>query len=88
MVERKIGQRPQRTYIYLTAEKNRKDALIEVPIAAIEAKEAERTFDEKAQRILNKDFKILKVPVRDVCRNCDFRFGCPERIEAYPEIRS
>ena len=88
MVERKIGQRPQRTYIYLTAEKNRKDALIEVPIAAIEAKEAEKTFDEKAQRILNKDFKILKVPVRDVCRNCDFRFGCPERIEAYPEIRS
>jgi DNA helicase II / ATP-dependent DNA helicase PcrA len=88
MIERKIGQRPQRTYIYLTAEKERKDALVEIPIASIEAKEAEKTFDEKAQRILIKDFKVLKVPVRDVCRNCDFRFGCPERMHAYPDIRS
>jgi DNA helicase II / ATP-dependent DNA helicase PcrA len=88
MIARKIGQRPQKTYIYLTAEKNRKDALVEIPIATVEAREAEKKFDEKAQRILDKDFKVLKVPVKDVCRNCDFRFGCPERIVAYPEIRT
>jgi DNA helicase-2/ATP-dependent DNA helicase PcrA len=86
MIEHKRGERPQRTYVYLTAEPNLKQALREIPIKGVEASDAEESFDELAHKILKKDFTVVRKPPRDVCRNCDFRYGCPERRQFYPGI--
>ncbi len=88
MIERKFGERPQKTYIYLTAEADPKKALTPIPIENVEANAAEKSFDEKAQRILKKDFAVQKAPPRDVCRNCDFRLGCDDRKRFYPDMRA
>jgi DNA helicase-2/ATP-dependent DNA helicase PcrA len=88
MIEQKLGERPEKTYIYLTAEADPKQALFEVPIQNTDAETAVKSFDERAHKILAKDFQVLKPPHRDVCRNCDFRHGCPDRIRFYRDLKS
>jgi DNA helicase-2/ATP-dependent DNA helicase PcrA len=88
MIERKRGERPQRTYIYLTAEPDINQALTPIPIHEVEAEEAETSFDQLAHKILRKDFQVTHEPPRDVCRNCDFRYRCPDRKGYFPDIRT
>lgn len=87
MIEKKLGERPARTYIYLTAQEDPKTALTPVPIGDVEADEAEGTFDRIAEKIIRKEFAIVKAPPRDVCRNCDFRYGCVDRVRFYPSLK-
>ena len=88
MIEKKLGERPSKTYIYLTAEENPRTALTPVPIENVEAEQAENKFDEMAGRIIRKEFSVRKAPPRDVCRNCDFRYGCPDRKRFYPSLKA
>jgi DNA helicase-2/ATP-dependent DNA helicase PcrA len=88
LVERKLKIKPSKTYVYLTAETNPKDALREIPIQTIEADAAERAFDQMASKIMDKDFKVARKVDRDVCRNCDFRYGCADRKIFYPEMKT
>jgi len=88
MIEKKLGERPSRTYIYLTAEEDPKAALTLVPIENVEADQAERAFDAMAGRIIRKEFSVKKAPPRDICRNCDFRYGCSDRKRFYPELKT
>ncbi len=87
MIEKKLGERPSKTYIYLTAEEDPKTALTPLPIENVEADQAEKTFDEVAGRIIRKEFAVSKAPPRDVCRNCDFKYGCTDRIRFYPDLK-
>lgn len=87
MVERKLGMKPNKTYIYLTAEDNAKDALTEIPIQTVEVDAAEKAFDKMANKIMKKDFVVARKVDRDVCRNCDFRYGCSDRKKFYPEMK-
>lgn len=86
MIERKLGIKPKRTFIYLTAEPNTSNALVEIKIQDTESKGAEEAFDDYATKIMSKDFKVKNKPPRDVCRNCDFRYGCRDRIKFYPSM--
>ena len=87
MIEKKLGERPSKTYIYLTAEEDPKTALTPIPIENVEADQAEKTFDEVAGRIIRKEFAVSKAPPRDVCRNCDFKYGCTDRIRFHPDLK-
>lgn len=87
MIEKKLGERPTKTYIYLTAEEDPKTALTPVPIESVEADQAEKTFDKMAGKIIRKDFTVRKAPPRDVCRNCDFRYDCTDRKTFWPDMR-
>jgi DNA helicase-2/ATP-dependent DNA helicase PcrA len=88
MIEKKLGERPSKTYIYLTAEEDPKTALTAVPIEDVEADQAENAFDEMAGSIIRKEFDVKKAPPRDICRNCDFRYGCSDRKRFYPELKT
>ena len=87
MVERKRGVKPKRTYVYLTAEPDLNKALAEIKIQDVEVNKAEEVFDNYATKIMAKDFKVAHKPPRDVCRNCDFRYGCSDRIGFYPDLK-
>jgi DNA helicase-2/ATP-dependent DNA helicase PcrA len=86
MIERKLGERPKRTYVYLTAESDPRRALFEIPIHDVEADVAEKAFDERAHKILSSEFIVIHKPPRDVCRNCDFQHGCLDRKRFYPDM--
>jgi DNA helicase-2/ATP-dependent DNA helicase PcrA len=88
MIERKFGTKPKHTYVYLTAEPDLKKALAEIPIHDVEANKAEQIFDRYAAKIMSKDFKVTRKPPRDVCRNCDFRYGCEDRVRFYPDLKT
>jgi DNA helicase-2/ATP-dependent DNA helicase PcrA len=88
MIERKLGRRPARTFIYLTGESDPSKAKWEVPLGGVELDKAEAHFDDRVHRILKGDFRVRNVPRRDVCRNCDFRFGCAERRKKYPSMNT
>jgi ATP-dependent DNA helicase UvrD/PcrA len=87
MIEKKLGERPTKTYIYLTAEEDPKTALTPVPIESVEADQAEKMFDELAGKIIRKDFTVRRAPPKDACRNCDFRYGCVDRVRFYPGLK-
>ena len=41
-----------------------------------------------ADKIMRKDFKVIRKVDRDVCRNCDFRYGCADRKLFYPDMKT
>lgn len=86
LIEKKMGEKPAKTYIYLTGEQNSNKALKEVLIGAVQTNVAESKFDSIAEKIIEKDFTVKKFPPRDTCRNCDFRHGCIDRKEFYPTM--
>jgi len=88
MVERKLKIKPKRTYIYLTAEEDPHNAMKEIPIQNVEVNAAEEAFDDMAAKIMKKDFRVARKVDVDVCRNCDFRFGCPDRKRFYPAMKT
>ena len=88
MIEKKLGERPSKTYIYLTAEEDPTIALTPIPIESVEADQAEEAFDEMAGKIMRKEFAVERSPPRDVCRNCDFRYGCSDRKKFYPNLKT
>ena len=88
MVERKLKIKPSKTIIYLTAEEDPKNALREIPIQNVEAEAAEKVFDQMADKIMRRDFKVIRKVDRDVCRNCDFRYGCADRKLFYPDMKT
>jgi DNA helicase-2/ATP-dependent DNA helicase PcrA len=87
MIERKRGDKPKRTYVYLTAEPDLSKALAEIKIQDVQVNMAEEVFDDYATKIMAKDFRVAHKPPRDVCRNCDFRYGCTDRIRFYPDLK-
>jgi DNA helicase-2/ATP-dependent DNA helicase PcrA len=86
MIEKKIGEKPAKAYIYLTGEEDSSKTLREVQIGKVQTDVAESKFDNIAEKIIRKDFSVHKAPPRDVCRNCDFRHGCAESKRFYPSI--
>lgn len=86
MIEKKLGEKPVKTYIYLTGEEDSRKALKEVSIGTVQTDVAESRFDGIAEKIILKDFTVKRAPPRDICRNCDFRHGCVERKVSYPKM--
>lgn len=76
ILEKRHGKRPDRLYLYWTAEPRRSDALMEFPYQATQVEEAARYFDSVVDKIQNKDFRIRSVPERKICKECDIRSLC------------
>jgi DNA helicase-2/ATP-dependent DNA helicase PcrA len=68
---------PERLYLYWTAEKDRKNALMEIPYDEHLLEEAGRHFDDTAQCIIKRDWTIRNMPnKRKICDDCDFLYYC------------
>jgi DNA helicase II / ATP-dependent DNA helicase PcrA len=76
ILERRHGKRPERLLLYWTAEPRKEDALMEFPYRPELVDEAGRYFDEVVGKIQIGDFRIVRVPERNVCKECDLRTFC------------
>jgi len=76
ILEQRYGKRPDRLLLYWTAEPRKADALMEFPYRPELVTEAGRYFDMVVKKIRAKDFHIMSVPERKVCKECDLRSYC------------
>jgi DNA helicase-2/ATP-dependent DNA helicase PcrA len=85
----RYGKQPDRLLLYWTGEPRREDALMEFPYRPEVIAEAGDHFDAVVRKILAKDFSIVHVPERRVCKECDFRLYCGKQgtIQILEEVR-
>lgn len=76
ILERRHGKRPERLLLYWTAEPRKKDAVMGFPYRPELVHEAGRYFDKVVGKIQAADFRIVRVPERKVCKECDLRSLC------------
>ncbi len=76
ILERRHGRRPERLFLYWTAEPNKVDALTELPYRPEMVEEAGRHFDEVAGKIRRKEFQVLVPPEKKICKECDMKAFC------------
>jgi DNA helicase-2/ATP-dependent DNA helicase PcrA len=76
ILERRHGKRPERLLLYWTAEPRKEDAVMEFPYRPELVDDAGRYFDEVVGKIQAADFRIVRVPERKVCKECDLRSFC------------
>jgi len=76
ILESRYGKRPERLLLYWTAEANRSDAIMEFAYSPSQVDAAGSDFDEVVAKIQNRDFNIVHVPARKVCKECDLKGVC------------
>lgn len=76
ILEKRYGKRPDRLFLYWTAEPDRANALMERPYRPELVIEAGKHFDEVVQNILKKNFTIPRRPEPKICKECDLRSLC------------
>jgi DNA helicase-2/ATP-dependent DNA helicase PcrA len=76
ILEQRYGKRPDRLFLYWTAEPRKADALMEFPYRPERVTEAGVYFDQVVTKILQKDFTIQTVPENIICKECDLRRFC------------
>ena len=76
ILERRHGKRPERLYLYWTAEPRKQDALMEFPYRPRLVERAGQHFDGLIQKIQVKDFSVPAPPEPGICKECDLRPYC------------
>lgn len=76
ILEKRHGKHADRLMLYWTAEPNKKDAVMEFQYRPELVEEAGRLFDDVVMKILTKDFQVIKVPERKICKECDLKALC------------
>jgi DNA helicase-2/ATP-dependent DNA helicase PcrA len=76
ILERRHGKRPERLFLYWTAEANKADALMEMSYSPEKVDGAGRRFDSVVAKIQERDFHIVHVPERKICKECDLKGFC------------
>lgn len=76
ILETRDGKLPERLMVYWTAEPKKEDALMIFPYEQSVVDEAGAHFDKVVGCILNKEFKLGKLPDKNVCKECDLRTYC------------
>ena len=76
ILEKRHGKRPERLYLYWTAEPTKAEALMQFPFRPELVDAAAKDFDVVVKNIRSKDFSIIKPPERAICKECDIRFLC------------
>lgn len=76
ILEKRHGKKPDRLYLYWTAEPKKTDALMQFPYRPELVDEAVRNFDAVVSKIRSKDFRIVNMPEKKICRECDMRAYC------------
>ncbi len=83
ILERRHKKRPERLFVYWTAEPEKKEALMAFPYQPKLVKEAGMYFDQVVNKILQKDFGIPKIPEAKICKECDIRAYCRTKGESH-----
>jgi DNA helicase-2/ATP-dependent DNA helicase PcrA len=76
ILERRYGKRPDRLFLYWTSEENKKNALMEFAYHHELVEKAGHHFDDVVGKIKEKDFRIIKPPESNICKECDLRSLC------------
>lgn len=76
ILEQRYGMRPERLLLYWTAESSKHNALMEIPYRPEKVSDAAKRFDEVVKKIQKCDFRVLRIPDRKVCNECDMRHYC------------
>ena len=76
ILNQRYRKRPERLFLYWTAEERKEDALMEFPYHPEAVEEAGRHFDTVVGKIQAKDFRVLAVPERKICKECDLKSYC------------
>jgi DNA helicase-2/ATP-dependent DNA helicase PcrA len=76
ILEKRHGKKPDRLYLYWTAEEKKSDALMQFPYRPELVDEAAKDFDVVVQKIRAKNFQIVTVPESKICKECDLRSYC------------
>jgi DNA helicase-2/ATP-dependent DNA helicase PcrA len=76
ILERRLGNRPDRLLLYWTAEADKAEALMEMPYTPEKVDGAGRRFDGVVAKIQARDFRVTNVPERKVCKECDLKGFC------------
>lgn len=62
--------------LYWTAEPYKKEVIMEFRYRPELVEEAGRLFDDVVRKILTKDFQVIKVPERKICKEYDVKALC------------
>jgi DNA helicase-2/ATP-dependent DNA helicase PcrA len=76
ILEKRYGKRPERLLLYWTAEPKKSDSLMQFPFTPELVDEAAKAFDAVVCKIKAKDFRIVKLPEKAICNECDMRSYC------------
>ncbi|HAB19921.1 MAG TPA: hypothetical protein DCE44_26255 [Verrucomicrobiales bacterium] len=76
ILEKRYGKRPERLFLYWTAEPTKAEALMQFPYRQELVDAAARDFDAVVKKIRSKDFTIPRPPERAICKECDIRSLC------------
>ena len=87
ILERRHGKRPERLLLYWTAEPNKANALMEMPYRPEKVDAAGRRFDDVVAKIQAADFRVVQIPERKICKECDLKTLCAAEglIRRFPE---
>jgi DNA helicase-2/ATP-dependent DNA helicase PcrA len=76
ILEKRHGKHADRLMLYWTGEPNKKNAIMEFRYRPELVEQAGRLFDDVVMKILAKDFTVIKVPEKKICKECDLKSLC------------
>jgi DNA helicase II / ATP-dependent DNA helicase PcrA len=75
-MEQSRGQRPQRMFLYWTAEERKEDALMEIPYQPEKVKKMNSDLENTVANIKAANFHVRQPPDIETCQRCDIRYLC------------
>jgi DNA helicase-2/ATP-dependent DNA helicase PcrA len=76
ILEKRHGKRPERLFLYWTAEASKADALMQFPFKPELVDAAAKDFDAVVKKIKAKNFTVHSPPEPGICKECDIRPLC------------
>ena len=76
ILEKRYGKRPERLFLYWTAEVSKADALMQFPFRPELVDAAAKDFDAVVKKIKAKNFTVSAPPEPGICKECDIRPLC------------
>jgi ATP-dependent exoDNAse (exonuclease V) beta subunit len=77
-MEQSRGQRPERLFLYWTAEERKEDALMEIPYQPEKVKKMKDDLESVVENIQTANFHVRQPPDIGICQRCDIRYLCQQ----------
>jgi DNA helicase-2/ATP-dependent DNA helicase PcrA len=77
-MEQSRGQRPERLFLYWTAEERKEDALMEIPYQPEKVKKMKDDLESVVENIQAANFHVRQPPDIGICQRCDIRYLCKQ----------
>ncbi len=76
ILEKRHAKRPERLFLYWTAEESKADALVQFPFKPQLVDAAAKDFDAVVKKIKARNFTVVTPPGASICKECDIRPYC------------